>query len=189
MATDTLGGEDSEVVQIAVTEAGNQPPVLDPLADSVNVAAGDTFILHVWATDPDDPTITLSTDILPTNSDFYDSGNGGGLFRLYPDYSQADSIYHVNFIASDGLLSDSEMVAMRVVSYLPGDANGDGVVDAGDIIVLVNYLFLGASLPYLANAADPTGDCVIDVGDIIYLGNYLYLGGAAPTYGCVERKE
>ena len=81
------------------------------------------------------------------------------------------------------------MVAMRVVSYVPGDANGDGVVDAGDVIVLVNYLFLGASLPYLANAADPNGDCGIDVGDIIYLNNYLYLGGAEPEFGCVERKE
>ncbi len=189
VAEDTMEGADSEVVEIAVTEAGNQPPSLYPLADSLNVAAGDTLILHVWATDPDDPSITLSTDILPTNSDFYDSGNGGGLFTFYPDYPQADSIYHVNFIASDGLLSDSEMVAMRIVSYVPGDANGDGVVDAGDVIVLVNYLFLGASLPYLANAADPNGDCGIDVGDIIYLNNYLYLGGSEPRYGCVERKE
>ncbi len=76
---------------------------------------------------------------------------------------------------------------MLVTSYVPGDANGDGVVDAGDLIVLVNYLFLGASLPYLANAADPNGDCLIDVGDVIYLSNYLYLGGSPPVYGCVEK--
>ncbi|MFQ6032584.1 MAG: dockerin type I repeat-containing protein, partial [Candidatus Zixiibacteriota bacterium] len=186
---DTMGAADSEVVEIVVVEMGNQPPVLDSLIDSVNVAAGDTFILHIWATDPDGPSLTLSTDILPTNSDFYDSGNGGGLFRFYPNSTQGDSIYYVTFIASDGFLADSQTVAMRVITYIPGDANGDGIVNSADVVFLINYLYSGGPLPPVLNAADPNADCEINSADLVYLINYLYGGGPLPKYGCVESKE
>jgi len=182
IALDEAGAADSEVVEIVVTEAGNQPPILilDPLIDSTDVAVSETLTLHIWATDPDDPSLTLSTDILPTNSDFYDSGNGGGLFRFYPDSTQEDSIYHVTFIASDGFLADSHMVAMRVITYVPGDANGDGDVNMADVVYLVNYLFIDGPPPNPMAAGDANGDGKIDMADIIYIVNYLYLGGPPP---------
>jgi len=189
IARDTLGGEDSGEVEIVVIEAGNQPPVLDSLIDSVGVAVGDTLILHIHATDPDGPSLTLSTDILPTNSDFHDSGNGGGLFRFYPGSTQEDSIYHVTFIVSDGLSADSQMVTMRVYSYIPGDANGDRDVNSADVVFLINYLFKEGPLPPVINAADASGDCAINSSDIVYLIDYLFKGGPSPRYGCVERKE
>ena len=189
IAKDTLGGEDSGEVEIVVIEAGNQPPVLDSLIDSVGVAVGDTLILHIHATDPDGPSLTLSTDILPTNSDFHDSGNGGGLFRFYPVSTQEDSIYHVTFIVSDGLLADSQMVTMRVYSYIPGDVNGDGAVNSADIVFLIDYLFREGPSPPVLNAADPTGDCDINSSDIVYLTDYLFKGGPSPRFGCVEKKE
>jgi len=122
----------------------------------------------------------LSTDILPTNSDFHDSGNGGGLFRFYPDSTQEDSAYHVTFIASDGFLADSDMVAMRVITFVPGDASGDGVVNTSDVIYLVNYLFLDGPEPKPMAAGDANGDDEINISDVIYLVNYLYLEGPPP---------
>jgi hypothetical protein len=177
--------KDSEFVQITVTEAGNQPPVMVPLPDSVVVPPGDTLRLHVRATDPDGPSLTLSTSTLPAHSDFIDSGNGGGAFRFYPDSIQIDSVYQVIFIASDGFLADSETVTMRVITYVPGDASGNGAVDAGDLVYILNYLFVGGPPPRVPDAADANGDCVIDSGDLVYLLNYLYVKGPAPKYGCV----
>ncbi|MCJ7578455.1 MAG: dockerin type I repeat-containing protein, partial [candidate division Zixibacteria bacterium] len=171
---------DSEFVQITVIEAGNKPPVLAPLIDSTAVCIGDTFKLHPRATDPDGPSLTLSASPLPTNSDFHDSGNGGGLFRFYPDSTQKDSVYHVAFVASDGSLADTEIVAMRVVTFIRGDANGDGFIDGADIVYLVNYLYIKGPAPIPLQAGDANNDGAVDAADIVYLTNYLYLHGPHP---------
>jgi hypothetical protein len=61
-----------------------------------------------------------------------------------------------------------------------GDVNGDEIIDVGDAIHVLNYLFKGGSAP------DPmaTGDCncddIIDLGDVVRLLNYLFKGGDAP---------
>jgi hypothetical protein len=172
---------DSEFVQITVIDVGNQPPVLAPLIDSTVVCVGDTLKLHPRATDPDGPSLTLSAIPLPTNSDFYDSGNGGGLFRFYPDSTQMDSVYHVTFIVSDGFLADSEIVAMRVVSFIRGDANGDGFVNGSDVVYLINYLFIGGPPPAPLPAGDANDDGFINISDVVYLINYLFQGGPPPS--------
>ncbi len=68
------------------------------------------------------------------------------------------------------------------LSFLRGDANGDGVIDIGDVIYLINYLFLGTSAPDPLDAGDANCDGVVDIGDVIYIINYLFLGTAPP--GC-----
>ena len=175
---------DSELVKIVVYDV-NRPPVLilDPSIDSTDVIVGDTCILHLWSTDPDGQSLVLGTDILPTNSDFYDSGNGGGLFRFYPRHMQEDSVYHVTFIASDTFLADSQTVAMRVIiTHVPGDANGDGSVNVGDVVYLVSYLYRNGPAPLPEDAGDANCDGPINVGDVVYLVSYLYRGGPPP--GC-----
>jgi hypothetical protein len=174
--------KDSEFVQITVIEAGNQPPVWTPLIDSTVVPIGDTLKLYLRATDPDGPSLTLSTTTLPYNSAFHDSGNGGGWFRFYPDSTQEDSTYQVTFIASDGFLADSETVAMRVVTYIPGDANGDGLINSADFTYIVNYLFVYGPPPKPLAAGDANGDGTVNSADITYLVNYLFAGGP-PPYG------
>ncbi len=80
----------------------------------------------------------------------------------------------------------SALVLAAGYTYVYGDANADGVADAGDLIYLLNYLFLNGSPPDPPSAGDPNGDCVINTGDIIYMINYLYLGGSILLRGCVE---
>jgi hypothetical protein len=184
IAEDTVGATDSEVVEIVVYNV-NRPPVLilDPAVDSTDVVVGDTLPLHPWSTDPDGQSLVLSTDMLPTNSDFYDSGNGGGLFRFYPRHMQEDTVYHVTFIASDTFLADSQTVAMRaIITHVPGDANGDGVVNVGDVVYLVSYLYRNGPAPLPEDAGDANCDGPINVGDVVYLVSYLYRDGPSP--GC-----
>ncbi|MGB7062527.1 MAG: Ig-like domain-containing protein [Candidatus Zixiibacteriota bacterium] len=180
-ATDTTGRADSVIVQVEVIEAGNQPPAFAPLPDSTEPAVGVTFVLHVYATDPDGPSITLSVAGEPWNSDLADSGTGGGTFTFAPDSTQEDSIYLVTFIASDGSLADSQTVVMQVISYVPGDVNGDGSVNVGDVVALVDFLYRNGAPPDPMAAGDTNCDGHVNVGDVVYLVDYLYRGGPPPT--------
>jgi hypothetical protein len=67
-------------------------------------------------------------------------------------------------------------------SFFYGDANRDGLVNLGDAIYILNYLFKGgpAPVPLEAGNANCTGG--VDLGDSIYILNYLFKGGDPP--GC-----
>ena len=62
-----------------------------------------------------------------------------------------------------------------------GDANGDGIVNVGDIVYLVSYLYKGGPEPTPEEAGDVNLDGIINVGDIVYLVSYLYKGGPPPA--------
>ena len=63
-----------------------------------------------------------------------------------------------------------------------GDCNGSFVVDVGDIVYLVSYLFKGSAPPKCPiSRGDCTSDGIINVADIVYLVGYLYRGGPAPV--------
>jgi hypothetical protein len=65
--------------------------------------------------------------------------------------------------------------------YLLGDVNMERVVDAGDVVYLVNYLYRNGPAPYILILGDVTRDGLVDAGDVIFLINYLYRGGPPPT--------
>ncbi|MCP4684781.1 MAG: hypothetical protein GY867_04960 [bacterium] len=73
--------------------------------------------------------------------------------------------------------------------YVPGDVNGDGVVDAADVTYLQNYLSGGPPPPYVLPcvlppyypAADVNGDGFIDMMDVIALQSFLS-GGPPPGF-------
>ena len=65
-------------------------------------------------------------------------------------------------------------------SFLHGDANGDGVLDLGDVVYLVNYLYKDGPAPTPLDAGDANGDGEVDLGDVVYLINYLFKDGPAP---------
>jgi hypothetical protein len=71
--------------------------------------------------------------------------------------------------------------------YKSGDANGDQVVDVGDIVFMINYLFKVGVTPDPLSSSDVNGDCKVDVGDVVYLINYLFKGGPSPNQGCVGK--
>jgi hypothetical protein len=64
--------------------------------------------------------------------------------------------------------------------YMAGDANADGVLDLGDVVYLLNYLFKNDDPPKPLEAGDATCDGTVDLGDAIYLLNYLFRGGDPP---------
>ncbi len=61
-----------------------------------------------------------------------------------------------------------------------GDVTADGIIDLGDVVFLINYLYRQGASPPHPRVADVNGDGVVDLGDVVYLINYLFKGGLAP---------
>ncbi len=73
-----------------------------------------------------------------------------------------------------------------VALHRPGDVNGSCVINIGDVVYLINYLFKGGPEPCPLDAGDVNGDCIVDIGDVVYLINYLFKGGPPPVCGCAS---
>ncbi len=84
------------------------------------------------------------------------------------------TIQKLTNLAVDTLLTITESAFIR------GDATGDGKVDIGDVVYLINYLYKNGSAPNPLAAGDATCDGKVDVGDIVYLINYLFKNGPPP---------
>jgi hypothetical protein len=78
------------------------------------------------------------------------------------------------------------LTEFHILPSLPGDVNGDGEVNAGDVIFLINYLFKGGLPPDFPEQGDINGDCLTGSGDVVYLINYLFRNGPAPVAGCIR---
>jgi hypothetical protein len=66
------------------------------------------------------------------------------------------------------------------MDYVCGDITGDGIVDVGDVVYLICYLYRGCPAPDPVEAADCNADDVVNVADIVCLINYLYRDGYPP---------
>ncbi|MCH7879801.1 MAG: putative Ig domain-containing protein, partial [candidate division Zixibacteria bacterium] len=103
---------DSELVTITVLEAGNQRPLLSAIGPQ-SVTEGINLSFGASASDPDATTPALSAVSLPTGASFTDNADGTGTFGWTPTFVQSGS-FNVTFIATDGLLADSEVVTITV---------------------------------------------------------------------------
>jgi hypothetical protein len=65
--------------------------------------------------------------------------------------------------------------------YVRGDANQDGVINVGDIVYLVSYLYKNGPAPNPVWVGDCNCDEIVNVGDIVFLVSYLYKGGPEPV--------
>jgi len=65
-----------------------------------------------------------------------------------------------------------------------GDANGDGDVNVGDSVYLINYVFKGGPPPTPYQQGDANGDGSVNIADSVYISNYIFRGGQPPVQGC-----
>lgn len=66
----------------------------------------------------------------------------------------------------------------------PGDANGDGRVDVGDAVFLINFIFKGGAAPVPLSSGDANCDGATNVGDAVYIITYVFKGGPEPCAKC-----
>ncbi|TFH57911.1 MAG: tandem-95 repeat protein, partial [Candidatus Zixiibacteriota bacterium] len=139
---------ESEVVTITVNEAGNQRPVLATIGPR-SVSEGANLNVIASATDPDGTIPTMSAVNVPAHATFVNNGNGTGTFNFNPSFTQA-GVFNVTFIASDGVLADSETVAVTVINV-----NRAPVLTDLDTLRLVGVT--GDIAPFWLRAVDPDG--------------------------------
>ncbi len=166
-------------VTLNIGAQANQPPALVEIGPR-SVTEGETLAFNVTASDPNGTTPALFAENRPENSSFVDNGNGTGAFSFTPNNTQAGT-YNVTFIAFDGELADTEIVAIEVTeTYMYGDANGSGYLDIDDVVYLIQFIFADGPepVPYEAGDADCSG--FIDIDDAVYLIQHIFAGGPAP---------
>lgn len=73
-----------------------------------------------------------------------------------------------------------------LVTYRPGDANGDNVVTSADATYVINYVFNGGPAPAPLAAGDANGDGHVNVSDAVFLVNYVSRGGPAPLCSPIQ---
>lgn len=66
--------------------------------------------------------------------------------------------------------------------YLPGDADGNHMLNIADAVYLINFIFGGgpAPTPYVGGDADCNG--VVNIADALVIIGYIFGGGQMPTY-------
>ena len=83
------------------------------------------------------------------------------------------------FVTEQGLEQVSVFLAPG--SFIRGDSNGDRIIDVGDPIALLGYLFLSGSLDCL-DSGDFNDDGLLDLSDAVGVLGFLFSGGADPSY-------
>jgi len=75
-----------------------------------------------------------------------------------------------------------------ITPLICGDCKPDGILDLGDLLWLIGYLYKGGPAPNPLCIADVDCDSLVDLGDVLHLIGYLYKGGSAPCAECCSLK-
>jgi len=70
---------------------------------------------------------------------------------------------------------------VHAIHFKRGDVNVDELIDLGDLLHLISYLYKGGPACCPKEAGDVNCDGVTDLGDILFVISYLYKGGPAPV--------
>jgi len=102
-----------------------------------------------------------------------------GLLSGYPEYMMPIMFTATVEDAIGG--ADDQYLSFQVNSpYVCGDANGDGEVNVGDGVFLINYIFKEGPAPDPIEAGDANCDGEPNVGDAVYIINYVFNEGPEP---------
>ncbi len=151
------------------------------------IALGDTVdILWEYISFGDSVKIEYSGDAGSTWSTIVETTTCDGIHTWpIPDtLTPSDSCLIQISDVDNGIPIDVSDDIFSIVDYLPGDANGDGMVNVADVVYLATYLFLDGPPPQPMAAGDPNADCVVNVADAVYLVTYLFADGPPPQPGC-----
>jgi hypothetical protein len=105
--------------------------------------------------------------------------------KFYSNHNYGfDHYYEYKNMFDYNLYGDPALAREGVAPFVCGDCNGNGTVEAGDVVYLINYLFQNGPAPDPPEAGDANCDSLVEPSDIVYLINYLFRGGPSP--GCIK---
>ena len=128
----------------------------------------DSFILDV---NPD-----MCNAMLRVNGEDVELSTDGG--ALYYALERRNNDYSVTIQVGDKVTNDDgeeysawsqETTIVVPANRQPGDVNGDGTVDVGDVTTLISKILGNEVSPFYADNADINGDETLDVADVTAL--------------------
>jgi len=78
-------------------------------------------------------------------------------------------------------IDDVRVVSYDCHGYYCGDANTDDMINVGDAVFLINYIFRGGDPPGPIEAGDANGDSGTNVGDAVFLISFIFKDGPTPV--------
>jgi len=171
---------DTQIVRIEVISTGLHPPQFQPIETQYMIPPDSTLNIIMIATDLDGGLIVISyLGSLPDDAVLVDNGNGVASFTWRPDSADA-GVHEIDFTATDETNLFSVLpIEIEVVTWVRGDANGDGIVTGPDVSYLVSYLRGLVPRPNPEGRGDVNGNGSILGSDVTYLVNY-FRGGPPP---------
>lgn len=113
-----------------------------------------------------------------------DINSGDGLTATLPDaLTEGDRYLLCASTYGEDLIFDAYQVFEYScqTAWLPGDADGDGLVNISDAVYLIQYIFAGGPIPQpVLEAGDADCDGLVNISDAVYLIQYIFAGGPAP---------
>ena len=67
---------------------------------------------------------------------------------------------------------------MHASLMMPREATADGAIDIGQVMYLINCLFIAGSKACAVDEGDVNCDGSVDVADVMFLVNYLFADGS-----------
>ncbi|MDP3703837.1 MAG: FG-GAP-like repeat-containing protein, partial [Candidatus Omnitrophota bacterium] len=138
----------------------NLQPMLFSIGDR-SVSEGQSLLVTVSSSDPDNDPLTLSATNLPSGASFPEvqgTGSVSGTFTWTPDFTQAGTYPNVRFTVSDGSLTDFEDITITVqnVSSPPALTLRDpDVTDDGEVSLFNDIFGVAARFGATADPNDP----------------------------------
>ena len=134
-----------------------------------NIFSNNCFEITVTVTPANSGTVTgAGTYNHGATATLMAAANTGYAFIKW---TKDGTVVSTNPTYSFTVTEDVELVANF---KLPGDANGDGTVNALDVVIIVNHIFGLPTEKFVFDNADVNGDGVVDALDIVIIVNIIF---------------
>jgi hypothetical protein len=117
-----------------------------------------------------------------TNSDWVGPYNSGDTSTTSHAWEHSGT-YYVKVKAKD--IHDNECGwsdSLTIVRYIRGDCDDDRIINLGDAVYLISFLYKNGPAPNPLVSGDVNADGAVDLGDTVYLISFLYKNGPPPPH-------
>jgi hypothetical protein len=162
---------DTLQVSVIIDRSNVAPSINEPSETPVLAPFHQTFTYYPEFEDPDDTVHTITYPAIP----HWCHVSNDSVVGYAPD---TVFIEPLTVVVEDDCLADT--VSFEVQVYICGDANGDGMLNVGDAVYMINYIFKYGAPPDPLVAGDSNCDGTLNVGDPVYMINYVFKHGPEP---------
>jgi len=162
---------DASGIDFALTHRTEHPLVVSGNTILSNITPLAGVIVNAFERDG---SLASSAFSLPDGCFFIDGLNFDSYNLTATSIQGNSSTYSVDLMNGDNYSAN-----LSLAGNLRGDLTGDGNVNLGDIIAMVNAIFKSMNPPPL-QTGDVNCDNKVNLGDIVYLVNFIFKGSSAP---------